>query len=208
MWNPSYWVVEGGKKKKYWSYVGVPIQEVDIPNYFYLGFTYLYDETSGWIKKGDGSELHPFEGIGLSMQSGHKETFYGTLASTETKEITLTKTPAAGNGENLIGNSWTAPIQIANFDASDFGSATATVYVYNTGRDEQASGLTGTASYGENNSETPGQWVSVPVETAKGGAYDGLKVIPAMNAFQVNTETETTLTLDYDKFVRKGALTN
>jgi hypothetical protein len=51
------------------------------------------------------------------------------LASTETREITLTKTAEGGNGENLIGNSWTAPIQIANFDATDFGDATATVYV-------------------------------------------------------------------------------
>ena len=203
MYSPSYWETVEGKKKKYWSYVGVPIQEVDIPNYFYLGFTYLYDETSGWIKKGDGSVLHPFEGIGLSMQSGHNETFYGTLASTETREITLTKTAEGGNGENLIGNSWTAPIQIANFDATDFGEATATVYVYNTGRDVTEGG-----SYGGTGSTTPGQWVSVPVETAKDGAYDGLKVIPAMNAFQVNTETETTLTLDYDKLVRKGASTN
>ena len=205
MYSKSYWEVDNvtGKKKKYWSYVGVPIQEVDIPNYFYLGFTYLYDETSGWTKKGDGSELHPFEGIGLSMQSGHKETFYGTLASTETREITLTKTAEGGNGENLIGNSWTAPIQIANFDATDFGEATATVYVYNTGRDAAVGG-----SYGGTGSTTPGQWVSVPVETAKDGAYDGLKVIPAMNAFQVNTESETTLTLDYNKLVRKGASTN
>ena len=203
MYSPSYWEINGGKKKKYWSYVGVPIQEVDIPNYFYLGFTYLYDETSGWTKKGDGSVLHPFEGIGLSMQSGHKETFYGTLASTETREITLTKTADAGEGENLIGNSWTAPIQIANFDATDFGEATATVYVYNTGRD-----VTEGDAYGGTGSTTAGQWVSVPVETAKGGAYDGLKVIPAMNAFQVNTTTETTLTLDYNKLVRKGASSN
>ena len=154
----------------------------------------MYDETSGWTKKFDGDVLHPFEGIGLSMQSGHKEIFYGTLASTADKEITLTN---GVSGENLIGNSWTAPIQIANFDAEDFGEATATVYVYNTGRDA------GTL-YGGTGSETAGQWISVPVETAKGGAYDGLKVIPAMNAFQVNTLSETTLTLDYDKLVRAG----
>ncbi|MBO7457236.1 MAG: hypothetical protein J6T71_05385, partial [Paludibacteraceae bacterium] len=208
MWNPSHWETVEGKKKKYWSYVGVPIANVEIPNYFYLGFTYLYDETSGWVKKWDGDVLQPFEGIGLSMQSGNKETFYGTLASTATKEITLTKTAEGGNGENLIGNSWTAPIQIANFENADFGEATATVYVYNTGRDEQASGETGEASYGGNSSATAGQWVSVPVNVAKEGGYTGLKVIPAMNAFQVNTASETTLTLDYDKLVRKNAASN
>ena len=173
-----------------------------IPDYFYLGFTYAYDETSGWTKRGDGTVLQPFEGIGLSMQTGHMETFTGTLAPTETQEITLTKTPAGGNGENLIGNSWTAPIQIAAFETSDFGGAEATVYVYNSGRDEEASGSQGTASYGGNNASQEGQWITVPIDVAKVGGYTGLKVIPAMQAFQVNTSSETTLTLDYGKLVR------
>lgn len=205
MYSKSYWETVDGKKKKYWSYVGVPIANVDIPNYFNQGFTYLYTETAGWEKKWDGSVLQPFEGIGLSMQSGHKETFYGNLASTLSRKIALTH---GSTGENLIGNSWTAPIQIANFDEADFGGATAAVYVYNTGRDEQVPGYEGTASYGGNNSETAGQWVSVPVETAKEGGYTGLKVIPAMNAFQVNTTAAATLTLDYDKLVRKNAASN
>ncbi len=205
MYSASYWETVAGKKKKYWSYVALPIQSGTVGEYFYNGFSYLYDETKGWIKKGMYTELHAFEGLGISMQSGHMEYFHGPLAPTTTQEFTLTKTPAAGNGENLIGNSWTAPIQIANFDASDFGEATATVYVYNTGRDEQASGSQGTSSYGGTGSETAGQWVSVPISTAKEGGYTGLKVIPAMNAFQVNTSSETTLTLDYDKLVRGGA---
>lgn len=205
MYSKSYWETVGGKKKKYWSYVGVPIANVDIPNYFNQGFTYLYTETAGWEKKWDGSVLQPFEGIGLSMQKGHKETFYGNLASTLSRKIALTH---GSTGENLIGNSWTAPIQIANFDEADFGGATAAVYVYNTGRDEQASGEIGKPSYGESNSTQPGQWISVPVNTAKENAYTGLKVIPAMNAFQVNTTAAATLTLDYDKLVRKNAASN
>ena len=203
MWSSSYWEVVAGKKKKWWSYVGVPITNVDIPNYFYLGFTYLYDETSGWIKKWDGSVLQPFEGIGLSMQSGHKETFYGTLASTATKEISLTYTGDGCKGENLIGNSWTAPIQIANFDAADFGGAVATVYVYNSGRDDVYENPTYVVATEDNDgAATAGQWVGVPISVAGLGGYTGLKVVPAMNAFQVNTSSETTLTLDYDKLVR------
>ncbi|MBR5677923.1 MAG: InlB B-repeat-containing protein [Paludibacteraceae bacterium] len=209
MYSASYWEVVEGKKKKWWSYVGVPITNVDIPNYFYLGFTYLYDETSGWIKKWDGSVLQPFDGIGLSMQSGHKETFYGTLASTATKEISLTKTAEAGNGENLIGNSWIAPIQIANFETADFGGATATVYVYNTGRDDVYHNPTYVAATEDNDgAATAGQWVGVPVNVAGLPGYTGLKVVPAMNAFQVNTSSEATLTLDYNKLVRKNAVTN
>ena len=200
MYSPSYWEIDGSKKKKYWSYVGVPIQNVDIPNYFYLGFTYLYEEPTGWTKRGDGTILQPFEGIGLSMQTGHMETFRGTLASTADKVITLTN---SSTGENLIGNSWTAPIQIAAFTASDFGDAGAFVSVYNSGRDDVYQNPTyDTATVANDGYTTAGQWLTVPINMPSQDGYDGLKVIPAMNAFQVNTTSETTLTLDYDKLVR------
>lgn len=201
MYSASYWEVVEGKKKKYWSYVALPVQSGNVGEYFYNGFSYLYDETEGWIKKGMYAELHAFEGLGISMQTGNMEYFHGALAPTTIQEITLTYTDGKGEGENLIGNSWTAPIQIANFDDSDFGSATATVYVYNTGRDDENE----EDPYGGSGSTTAGQWISVPISSAKEGGYTGLKVIPAMNAFQVNTNSETTLTLDYDKLVRGGA---
>lgn len=205
MYSPSYWKVQDGtnKKKSYWSYVGVPIQDVPVGEYFYGAVTYLYDETSGWIRKRIGSEFHAFEGIGLSLPEGHKETFYGTLASTETKEITLTKTTDVGEGDNLIGNSWTAPIQIGNFDSDDFGSATAVVSMYKTGRDDIEGNPTVVTATAENDGAVEaGQWVSIPIGLPGTDGYDGPTVIPSMQAFQVTTSSETTLTLDYDKLVR------
>lgn len=205
MYSPSYWKVQDdtNKKKSYWSYVGVPIQDVPVGEYFYGAVTYLYDETSGWIRKRIGSEFHAFEGIGLSLPEGHKETFYGTLASTETKEITLTKTTDVGEGDNLIGNSWTAPIQIGNFDSDDFGSATAVVSMYKTGRDDIEGNPTVVTATAENDGAVEaGQWVSIPIGLPGTDGYDGPTVIPSMQAFQVTTSSETTLTLDYDKLVR------
>ena|GEM_PF-2707472 len=201
MWNPSHWEMDGGKKKKYWSYVAVPIQEADIPNFFWYGFTYLYDETSGWIKKGDGTVLYPFQGIGASLQTGNMETFYGPLATTESQDITLTVTAGKGQGMNLIGNSWTAPIQIANFEEDDFGDATAEVWVFNTGHTND--GHT-TVTDGSSGTTTAGQWQTIPIGIAGLNTYTGLKVIPAMQAFEVNTATATTLHLDYDRLVRTG----
>ncbi|MBR4564982.1 MAG: InlB B-repeat-containing protein [Paludibacteraceae bacterium] len=201
MWNPSYWEVEGGKKKKYWSYVAVPIQEADIPNFFWNGFTYLYDETSGWIKKGDGTVLYPFQGIGASLQTGNMETFYGPLASTESQDIALTYTDDVGNGMNLIGNSWTAPIQIANFEADDFGEADAEVWVFNTGHTNDGHV---TMADGSSGTTTAGQWQTIPIGVAGLNTYTGLKVVPAMQAFEVNTSVETTLHLDHDRLVRAG----
>ena len=197
MWNPSHWEMDGSKKKKYWSYVAVPIQEADIPNFFWYGFTYLYDETSGWIKKSDGTSLYPFQGIGASLQEGNMETFYGPLATTESQDITLTYTAGKGQGMNLIGNSWTAPIQIANFEEDDFGDAAAEVWVFNTGNKNDG-------TPGSGSSATPGQWNTIPINSARLPSYTGLKVIPAMQAFEVNTTSETTLHLDYDRLVRAG----
>ena len=209
MYSPSYWeIMEGtNKKKSYWSYVAIPIQDAYVGEFFYGAVTYLYDETAGWIRKRIGTHLHAFEGIGLSLPEGHTETFYGPLAPTEDRTVTLTKTTSGGNGENLIGNSWTAPIQIANFEASDFGSATQNVMIYSTGRDGTQDGKIENAEYVtatvENDGNVnAGQWISIPINVPSLDGYDGLKVIPAMQAFQVTTGTETSLTLNYDKLVR------
>ena len=207
MYNPSHWDTE--TYTKYWSYVGVPIEDVNIGEYFYNAFTYLHTETEGWIKKGMYTQLHPFEGIGLSMQAGNKETFYGTLASTEDREIALTCTPASPgrNGKNIIGNSWTAPIQIANFEASDFGSAYANIWIFNTGTEKTGAVAATTENDG---AATAGQWLAIPISVAGLAEYTGLKVIPAMQAFEVNTTAATTLNLNYDRLVRgvgKGGIT-
>ena len=209
MYSPSYWeIMEGtNKKKSYWSYVAIPIQDAYVGEFFYGAVTYLYDETEGWIRKRIGTHLHAFEGIGLSLPEGHTETFYGPLAPTEDRTVTLTKTTSGGDGENLIGNSWTAPIQIANFEASDFGSATPNVMIYCTGRDGTQDGVRENAVYvtataDNDGNVSAGQWVSIPINVPSLDGYDGLKVIPAMQAFQVTTGTETSLTLNYDKLVR------
>ena len=209
MYSPSHWEIdpETGKYVKYWSYVGMPIKDVHIPDYFYGAFTYYFNEAKGWEKRFDNDIMQPFEGIGLSMQSGHKETFYGTLVSTENTDITITNHTGYGDGDNLIGNSWTAPIQIANFDAEDFGSCWATVYIFNTGKGGNTYVNANTDNDG---AAKAGQWLGIPIGVAGLPEYTGLKVIPAMNAFLVHDTvlSSTILHLDYDKLVRDDATTN
>ena len=207
MYSPSHWEVVAGKYVKYWSYVGMPIKDVHIPDYFYGAFTYYFNEAKGWEKRFDNDIMQPFEGIGLSMQAGHKETFYGTMVSTENTDITITNHTGYGDGDNLIGNSWTAPIQIANFDADDFGSCWATVYIFNTGK---GGNTYVNASADNDGAAKAGQWLGVPIGVAALGEYTGLKVIPAMNAFLVHdtVSSSTTLHLDYDKLVREDAVDN
>lgn len=195
-----------GKKTKYWQYVGMPVAEADFNVDFYGAYTYVFDETksTAWTRVRTGHGV-PFVAYGVSQQAAKTYHLAGTLAGTANRTITLTKTTDGLDGMNLIGNSWTAPINIAAFETTDFENAKATVYIYNTGRDGESGNI------GDASSTTAGQWISVAVEAAKGGEYVGLKVIPAMQAFQVNVE-ETALagsiTLDYDRLVRSTAAAN
>ena len=203
------------KKKKYWQYVALPVREALAEDAFWGAYTYQYDETKGWIKKGTGERIEEFWGVGLSIdnevysganneQALTKFTIKGNLALAIDRDIDLTKTPDAGEGQNMIGNSWTAPIHLTSMTADDFENATATVYIYNTGRDELVSGSEGTAS-SANGSTQAGQWISIPVAATALDPWQGPKVIPAMQAFEVDLaegESGGILHLNYDKHVR------
>lgn len=213
MYSKAYFEWVDGKRKKYWQYVGVPIQTAAVPECFYGAYTYLWEEANGWTRKGDGTTLEQFKGYGLSVgnQENTKHTYIlrGDLATSGNQDIPLTINNANENyrGTNMIGNSWTAPIHIDKMLATDFGTANATVYIYNTGRDDQQTAATSTVT-GDADATQPGQWVAITPGLAAQTGYTGLKVIPAMQAFDILTESETSLYLDYERVVRGGGTTD
>ena len=163
-------------------------------------YTYVYSEaTSGWTRRKYYDDLFAFEGLGITTKStGAMEySMTGNLASTATKEITLTHD---GAGLNLVGNSWMAPIQIgALAEDNNVDGLEQTIYIYCAGRDA----VEGAATSGV--TETAGQWIAIPFEAAAFETWKAagkLSVIPAMQAFQIKVDAEATLTLDYDKVVR------
>ena len=179
------------------QYMAVPMDYVSVSESFAGSgiYTYVWNEASGWERRGYYTDLFAFEGVGITTKFGAAKdyTMKGTLASTETKEIALTND---ADGINMIGNSWTAPIQISKLEEDN--SATEinqTVYIYCTGNGNTV--IDGTT-------ETPGQWLAIPFSAAGFKDWDGLKVIPAMQAFDIKVSGTSTLTLDYDKLVRGG----
>lgn len=206
LYSKAYFEWVDGARKKYWQYVGVPIQEAQVPQCFNGSYTWLWSEPDGWVRKADGTSLEQFRGYGLTTGRTEKErvtyTLQGTLATAVNRDIPLTisNTVEAYKGTNMIGNSWTAPIRIDKMIDTDFGTATATVYIYNTGRDPE-----GGPTAGDQTTTTAGQWMSIPINVAKQSGYAGPKVIPAMQAFDVLTTTETSLYLDYDRLVRSNS---
>lgn len=206
LYSKAYFEWVDGARKKYWQYVGVPIQEAQVPQCFNGSYTWLWSEPDGWVRKADGTSLEQFRGYGLTTGRTEKErvtyTLQGTLATAVNRDIPLTisNTVEAYKGTNMIGNSWTAPIRIDKMIDTDFGTAPATVYIYNTGRDPE-----GGPTAGDQTTTTAGQWMSIPINVAKQSGYAGPKVIPAMQAFDVLTTTETSLYLDYDRLVRSNS---
>lgn len=204
-YSKAYTSIEGGAKKKHWQYFGIPIHEAPIPEFFYGAYTYVWEEqNSAWARRREGSTLYEWDALavsyGVAMDEQPTYVLYGELTSTQNHTASLSYAGTdEDKGYNLIGNSWTAPIQIANFEDADFGAnVEKTVYIHNTGRKEQAGGYSPVA----NTSNTPGQWISVAINAPAVPGYEGVKVIPAMQAFEVHATSASTLTLNYDRLVR------
>lgn len=182
-----------------WQWMTTPYKDVTHAVNTYRGaWLYTYNNsTHSWQQIYDQSPVPPFAGYSITQAQAKTYTMTGTLVPTADQTISLS------NGINLIGNSWTAPINISQFKVEDFANAEATIVMFNTGIDPDGSG----AVYTDENSTASQTYVSIPVNAAI--AINELKVIPAMQAFQVKATAEgATLTLDYDRLVRTKQVGN
>ena len=183
-----------------WQYVAVPL--VSASRWNMGDWAYCFDNSIGnWA----GSDVCPaFSAVGVTRMDAELPTykFSGPLASTKNQTLTLYPSAAGNDGYNMIGNSWTAPIQIVNFQPGDFGTALYQVNIYNTGHDPEGGPAV------EESTDQQGRWKTIPIAATQAaidaGTWEDLKVIPSMQAFEVLNETgaNTTLTLNYDRLVR------
>ena len=172
-------------------------------------YIYTHDESLDpeWTQLRYGEDVSAFQGLAITADGAARNyTIDGTLASTNshTYNLTYTDGKAKKKGTNVIGNSWSAPIQITRIDDSDFDNPSnfeGVIYIYNAGRDVLVDGNV-YASVG--NSE-PGQWQSIPVDLAKTEEWEHKRQIPAFQAFQMKVNAATEFTLDYNKHVRQEA---
>ena len=191
-----------------WQYMGIPVAENDVIGWDFCEygrqFIYGWDETKSTWFDCYGERIEQFKGYCLTQNDdsrGKLFTFVGTLIAPTSQPVTLTYTsdsPESGRGCHVLANSFAAPIDISKLSVEDFGGATATVYLFNTGSlDDIADETT-----------TPGQYIAVAPRTAStlhrvDGSFP--VVIPSMQGFYVRTEkTEgpsATLTLNYQKLV-------
>lgn len=172
---------------------------------------WVYNYYNSWLLKvdysaakpvfallGSGATMDPFAGycVIYNGDAGHIYEMSGTLVATTDKTCSdlhyVSGTGSNTNNENLLANSWTAPIRIAAFETSDFVNTDATVYIFNSGSKDDV----------DNNDPTAGQYVSYPINAA------GDNVIPSMQSFSVYTNASggSSVTLDYSKLVYDPAV--
>ena len=184
------------------QYLGTPFSNLPKMLYqFYNSWVYKFTNTGtpNWERVNGDDGLEAFAGYAVISADpvGHTYWMQGTLVASENQNISLQFNSGDGSNpdnENMLANSWMAPIQIRAFNAAtDFTNADATIYIFNSGSPDDYETNNGASTTGA----LAGQYSAYTPGTA--AATD---VIPAMQAFSVYTSaTEASITLDYNSLV-------
>ena len=183
-----------------WQYIAVPFATTETAYENYYG-SWLYrwaEDCSGWEVIPNRGDVGPWIGYCITQVGTKTYTMTGKLVETTTQEFSV----PAGK-EMVIGNSWTAPIQVKQFTDDDFSGLAANVYLFNTGYDPN-----GTGGSAGGDRYAAGTYVTIPIHAA---SYTGDSLISSLQAFIVdNTDggSAQTLTLDYDRHVRPTRATD
>lgn len=175
----------GGKYK--WQFFGLPIRSLaNVTPTFdgaYVREMRENDNPAHWYQLNNGSGMSSFKGYEITQSAPTTYVFQGPL---ENNDYNVTQPFTSGvsyPGQCLIGNSYTAAIDIKKIV---FGTQMlATVYLYNTGtqKDWIANGQTPVDS----TTALAGQYTAVPVAQAGIGTVPGQ--IPSMQAFLVRAKS-------------------
>ena len=204
----NFYTKSTGKKNENTSvgqYVGTPFNdETNILYNWYNSWVYGIEYTSnviGWERVEEGSGMDPFKGYCVFSRdawdndSGHSYWQQGTLVSSDNHTCSsLNWQSGVGtaneNNENLLANSWMAPIKIKAFESGDFVNTVAAIYIFNS---TSKSAYTSLASN---------------YETFTPGTAEDDDVIPSMQSFSVFTNATggSSVTLDYKKLVYDPAI--
>jgi len=203
----NFYTKSSGKKETNTSvaqYVGTPFNdETNILYNWYNSWVYRIIYNSGvidWDRVNEGQGMNPFEGYCVfsadawNNAEGHSYWMQGTLVSSSNHTCTgLNWQSGSGaanaNNENLLANSWMAPIKIKAMQSSDFDNAEATIYIFNSTSSSAYTSLAGN------------------YDTYTVGTCEETDLIPAMQSFSVfTTGSDASVTLDYNKIVYTPAV--
>ena len=196
---------EKGSSASVNQYIGTPFTDATVLSDYYNSWMYKITYTDGepgWTRITNGNEtLNPFQGYCVisADDAGHVYEMDGTLVATTNRSLSLVNNvvDAAVNekNENLLANSWTAPIKIDSMKTTDFTNAIATIYIFNSGSPDDYD------TNGGSTGNLAGQYSTYPIGSAEGA------VIPSMQSFSVySTNSSASVSLNYERIVYNPAV--
>ncbi len=174
------------------QYIGTPFSDANVLYNYYNAWTFKVNAAgTAWERMKGDETMYPFVGYDVIYDgaAGHIFEMDGTLVTNADKTCTLSHTTAGD--ENLLANSWTAPIWMKGFESSDFTNANAAIYIFNSTSEKASADAGHTAAVGGGNYEafTPG--------TSGDDDY-----IQSMQSFSVlSSGGNGSVTLDYSDLV-------
>lgn len=210
-YNKGYDCADCGMYRRSWQYFGIPVQSL---NPFPVGDVNGDETINQWMEPFDGNKwqtpsypMMAFRGYEITNSSNMLPTdlyeIKGTLFAGNAI-VPLTRTTNVNySGVNLVGNSYTAAIDIKRALTFPAGME-ETVYLFNTGTRDQWHKLDGSTVSGYQS----GQYLAVPKNLAGTGFLPDR--IPSMHAFMLRMESETSaeLKIAYDKLIKNTSVNN
>jgi hypothetical protein len=211
----------GANKDAKWQYIGAPGEDASV-HVDYNTWLYRLDESQAdWVlmPQLNNHTLDPFQGYALT-QYGQPTYEWNAQMTNRNCTIPLTYHFDGRKGQNLIANSYTAPIDVTQMEPGDFQmidgqneyyDITQTLYLYNSGSwnawHTQDSLGTGISSDGDNT--TPGQYYAIPVLAVAKGYLPEKPTIAPMQGIYVRVRAKKTggnthvgnIIFNYDRIV-------
>lgn len=194
----------GANKNAEWQYIGAPGEDASV-HVDYNTWLYRLDESQAdWVlmPQLNNHTLDPFQGYALT-QYGQPTYEWNAQMINRNCTIPLTYHFDGRKGQNLIANSYTAPIDVTQMTSEDFQmidgqseyyDITQTLYLYNSGSwnawHTQDSLGTGISSDGDNT--TPGQYYAIPVLAVAKGYIPEKPTIAPMQGIYVRVRAKKT----------------
>jgi len=200
--------VGAGNMDAKWQYFGVPTAD----NYsFYVDYiTWVceWNETTvGWIPlpQSKASNLEPFHGYIITGYDNQIRDFAGQLYNGD-KEIVLTHTANGMKGDNVIANSYSAPIDVSKFKDTDFDGGELFEHVFylmesGSYNNWQNNIKNKSITAADVSKPSPGQYIALPAPGA-GDLGSVTTIAPMQGVYMYNGgQGNATLKLNYKKHV-------
>ena len=211
----------GANKDATWQYIGAPGEDATV----YVDYnTWLYrleESQADWVlmPQLNNHTLDPFQGYALT-QYGQPTYEWNAQMTNRNCTIPLTYHFDGRKGQNLIANSYTAPIDVTQMLPEDFQmidgqneyyDITQTLYLYNSGswKDWHTHDSLGTGISSDGDNTTPGQYYAIPVLAVAKGYIPEKPTIAPMQGIYVRVRAKKTggdthvgnIIFDYDRIV-------